>query len=242
MRIRILTIFPEMFSSFFEEPVIARAIRNGAADIEAVDIRPFAGGSFRHIDDSTFGGGAGMVMRPGPVIDALGSVRTPGSLVVALTPSGETYCQKTAREFAVREDLILICGHYEGFDERILRRVDREISIGDYVLTGGETPAKVICDSVVRLLPGVLRAASTEDESFEDGLLEYPQYTQPADFRGEKIPEVLLSGNHEKIRLWRRKEALRRTLERRPDLLEGRELSREDEKLLREIHDEEIGE
>ena len=262
MKISVLTIFPELFGDFLNAPVIRRALDRGIAGIEIVDIRPFAGGSFRHIDDSPFGGGAGMIMRCQPVLDALEDVLRRDAdreastqdfseaqnhseaekhsevqmnsgeqnhaesqsqnhrvLIAALSPRGVTYTQATAREWSSLDHLVLICGHYEGMDERIYNHVDMEISIGDYVLTGGELAAQVITDSIVRLLPGVLRAASTEEESFENGLLEYPQYTQPADFRGEKVPEVLLSGNHEKIRQWRSEQALRITRERRPDLL-----------------------
>ncbi|MEE0955409.1 MAG: tRNA (guanosine(37)-N1)-methyltransferase TrmD [Eubacterium sp.] len=219
MRLSVLTIFPELFDSVRNEPVLCRALDKGIVELEIVDIKKFAGGSFRHIDDSPFGGGAGMILRPGPVLDALDSVRTPESYVAALTPSGRKYDQKTAHSLAACSHLILIAGHYEGFDERIFRHVDALISIGDYILTGGELPALVVIDSVVRLLPGVLRAESTKEESFENGLLEYPQYTQPSDFRGDKVPDVLLSGNHEAIRKWRQKESLRITRERRPDLL-----------------------
>ena len=160
-----------------------------------------------------------MVMRCGPVLDALSSVRTQGSYTAVMTPAGRRYTQSQARAFSGLDHLILICGHYEGMDERILNHADGVFSIGDYVLTGGELPAKVVCDSVIRLLPGVLRPQATQEESFEQGLLEYPQYTKPSDWKGEKVPQVLLSGNHERIRSWRQKEALRITLERRPDLL-----------------------
>lgn len=219
MKITILTIFPEMFDDFIKEPVIARAIEKEAVILEIVDIRLFAGGSFRHIDDDSYGGGTGMVMRCGPVLDALASVRTEDSYTVVLTPAGRRYTQGQAHAFAKRNHLILICGHYEGLDERILDHADGVFTIGDYVLTGGELPAKVVCDSVIRLLPGVLRDQATVEESFEQGILEYPQYTKPANWNGEKVPEVLLSGNHERIRQWRQQEALRITRERRPDLL-----------------------
>ena len=223
MKISILTIFPEMFHDFMKEPVIARAIEKEAVRLELVDIRLFAGGSFRHIDDDSYGGGAGMVMRCGPVLDALETVRTPGSYTAVLTPAGRRYTQKQAHAFAKMEHLILICGHYEGLDERILNHADGVFTIGDYVLTGGELPAKVVGDSVIRLLPGVLRQQATQEESFEQGILEYPQYTKPADWKGEKVPEVLLSGNHARIRAWRHQEALRITRERRPDLLDSSE-------------------
>lgn len=220
MRITVLTIFPELFDDLGKEPVIARAVRREIVKIDVVDIRPFAGGSFRHIDDDPYGGGPGMVMRCGPVLDALASVRTPESYVLVLTPSGYRYTQKTARALSRMEHLILICGHYEGLDERILDHADGVFTIGDYVLTGGELPAKVVMDSVIRLLPGVLRAEATREESFEAGLLEHPQYTKPADWRGERIPDVLLTGDHERIRAFREQEALRITRERRSDLLD----------------------
>lgn len=238
MKWSILTVCPECFTSVLTMPVIARAIRSGALTVELVDIKDYAPGSFRHIDDSPFGGGAGMVLRCQPVLDALDAVRGDTGHVVAMTPAGTPYNQKKAHEFAERDHLVLICGHYEGMDARIFSHVDEEISLGDYILTGGEPAAMVLLDSVARLLPGVLRTASTEEESFEDGLLEYPQYTQPADYKGERVPEVLLSGNHEKIRLWRRKESLRLTRERRPDLLQGKDLPEEDRRLLAELDQE----
>ena len=219
MKITVLTIFPEMFGDFLKEPVIARALSRNIAQIEILDIRKYAGGSFRHIDDDPYGGGAGMVMRCGPVLDALESVRTCESYVAVMTPAGRKYIQKTAHAFAAMKHLILICGHYEGLDERILNHADGVFTIGDYVLTGGELPAKVVMDSVIRLLPGVLRSEATQEESFEQGILEHPQYTEPADWKGEKVPQVLLSGDHEKIRAFREREALRITRERRPDLL-----------------------
>jgi tRNA (guanine37-N1)-methyltransferase len=189
-----------------------------------VDIRLFAGGSFRHIDDDSYGGGAGMVMRCGPVLDALETVRTPGSYTAVLTPAGRRYTQKQAHAFAKMEHLILICGHYEGLDERILNHADGVFTIGDYVLTGGELPAKVVCDSVIRLLPGVLADEECyEKESFSDEtLLEYPQYTRPYDFRGRTVPEVLLSGHHANIEKWREQKALEKTEAVRPELIEKR--------------------
>ena len=185
-----------------------------------------------------------MVMRCQPVLDALRSVRGDqaagegSTLAVALSPAGSVFCQKTARRYKDLDHLILICGHYEGMDERIYRHTDEELSIGDFILTGGEIAAAAVADAVIRLLPGALRSESTEEESFENGLLEYPQYTQPAVYEGEAVPEVLLSGNHEKIRRWRLRESLRRTLERRPDLLTGRQMTAEEEEILRELYDE----
>lgn len=240
MRISVLTMFPQMFDSFLQGPVVQRAVRKGSLEIEVVDIKEFAPGSYRHIDDSPFGGGAGMVMRCQPVLDALrsaenGGVKAGASVSAAMTPAGQPFVQKTARRYAELDHLILICGHYEGMDERIYRHVDEQISVGDYILTGGEIAAMAVSDAVIRLLPGAIRGESTSEESFENGLLEYPQYTQPAVYEGEAVPEVLLSGNHAMIRRWRLKESLRKTLEKRPDLLEGRELTEEERDLLEEI-------
>ena len=235
MKVSILTICPDVFDSFLNMPVLARALRDGQLELEVVDIREFAPGSFRHIDDSPFGGGAGMILRCQPVLDALAAVRSPESRTVALTPSGTPYTQKHAHELAEVPHLVLLCGHYEGFDARILKHADEELSIGDYILTGGETAALVLLDSIARLLPGVIRQASTEDESFEDGLLEYPQYTQPADYNGDTVPDVLLSGDHGRIRRWRRQQALRLTRARRPDLFAQLDLSDEDLALLEEL-------
>ena len=235
MKISILTMFPGMFDSFLMGPVLQRALRKEGLQIEIVDIREFAPGSFRHIDDSPFGGGAGMVMRCQPVLDALKSVKDEKSVSAAMSPAGRLFDQKTARRYAQLDHLILLCGHYEGMDERIYRHVDEEISIGDYILTGGEIAAMAVSDAVIRLLPGAIRGESTSEESFENGLLEYPQYTQPAVYEGEAVPEVLLSGNHEKIRKWRLRESLKRTLARRPDLLEGREMSAEEADIIAEL-------
>ena len=240
MKITILTMFPQLFDGFRDGPVVQRAIRKGILELEIVDIKEFAPGSFRHIDDSPFGGGAGMVMRCQPVLDALRSVRGSAesfqnTIVAALSPAGRQFTQKQAHRFSELDHLILICGHYEGMDERIYRHVDEEISIGDYVLTGGEIAAMAVSDAVIRLLPGALRSESTSEESFENGLLEYPQYTQPAVYEGEAVPEVLTSGNHARIRRWRLKESLRRTMERRPDLLEGRQFTEEEIALIEEI-------
>ena len=244
MRISVLTMFPQMFDSFLQGPVVQRAVRKGILEIRIVDIKEFAPGSFRHIDDSPFGGGAGMVMRCQPVIDALRSVQESGGKHCQNASEGDKaaagrrFDQKTARRYAGLDHLILICGHYEGMDERIYRHVDEQISLGDYILTGGEIAAMAVSDAVIRLLPGAIRGESTSEESFENGLLEYPQYTQPAVYEGEAVPEVLLSGNHEKIRRWRLKESLRKTLELRPDLTEGREFSDEEKELLEEIQKE----
>ena len=239
MIISVLTIMPELFGSFLQAPVIARAIRNGTLEVEIIDIREYAPGSFRHIDDSPFGGGAGMVMRCQPVLDALRACKKEELKThsVILSPAGIPYTQQKAHELSDTEHLVLICGHYEGMDARIYPHADEQISIGDYVLTGGELAAQVIIDSVARLLPGSLRDESTREESFENGLLEYPQYTQPAVCEGEAVPDVLRSGDHEKIRKWRLQQSLLLTRRMRPDLFEAHKLTEEEKCLLAEIDD-----
>lgn len=242
MKITILTIFPGLFDSFLASPVLQRAVKKGVLEIEVVDIKDYSPGSFRHIDDSPFGGGPGMVMRCQPVLDALRAVKKElpdrASVTAALSPAGAVFSQKTAHRYAGLDHLILICGHYEGMDERIFRHVDEEVSIGDFILTGGELAAMAVADAVIRLLPGAIRAESTGEESFENGLLEYPQYTQPAVYDGESVPDVLLSGNHEKIRKWRLMESLRKTFLKRPDLLSDRIFTDEEKELLEEIRAE----
>lgn len=218
-----------MFHDFLESHVIARAKQLGAATVEIVDMRDFVKGSFRAVDDSPYGGGRGMILRCEPVLKALEAVRGEagckadgfGVLTAALTPAGDRFTQKMAHELAELSHLILVCGQYEGFDERIFSRIDREISLGDFVMTGGEIGAMAVTDAVVRLLKGVLKEGSAEEESFENGLLEYPQYTRPAVYEGMAVPEVLLSGNHEAIAVWRKEAALAKTKERRPDLMEN---------------------
>jgi tRNA (guanine37-N1)-methyltransferase len=239
LRIDLVTIFPEMFDGVINTSIVKRGREKGLLDIRPIDLREYTTDRHRSTDDTPFGGGAGMVMKPEPLfrcVEAL-SDGSPEMRVILTSPAGETYTQAKARELAGCRHLVVLCGRYEGIDERVRTRlVTDEISIGDYVLTGGEIPAMVILDSVARLVPGVLgRDESYEEESFSEGLLEYPHYTRPGDFRGDSIPEILVGGHHEMIRLWRRKESIRRTLERRPDLLEGREWSKEDRKLLDEI-------
>ena len=236
MTISVLTIMPELFGSFLQAPVIARAIRNGVLEVKIIDIREYAPGSFRHIDDSPFGGGAGMVMRCQPVLDALRACNNKDRTVI-LSPAGKPYTQKKAHELSSAGHLVLICGHYEGMDARIYPHADEQISIGDYVLTGGEIAAQVIIDSIARLLPGSLRDESTQEESFENGLLEYPQYTQPAVYEGEAVPDVLRSGDHEKIRKWRMQQSLLLTRRMRPDLFEAHVLTEEEKTLLAEADD-----
>jgi tRNA (guanine37-N1)-methyltransferase len=235
MRFDVLTIFPGMFSAYLQEGTLGRAVKRGLVDINLVDIRDFAAGPHKSTDDRPYGGGDGMVMTPEPIYQALKSVdRVDRSLVVLLSPQGETFDQPIAWELSGWDQLIFACGRYEGVDERIrLACIDRELSIGDYILSGGELCAMVVMDAVARLIPGVLGGKrSNLEDSFEDGLLEYPQYTRPRVFQGKEVPSVLLSGDHEKIRLWRRSEALKRTLDRRPDLLRKAKLTSEDEELL----------
>lgn len=219
MRIDILTLFPGMFKPFLEESIIKRAILGGKVSVNVIDIRSFSTLNNNQVDDTPYGGGAGMVLMCDPVFRAVESVKSEKSHVVLLSPSGKTYNQKVAKEFKNYEHLILLCGHYEGFDERIKTIIDEEISIGDFVLTGGEVPAMAISDSIIRLLPGVISAYSLESESFEDSLLDYPVYTKPKVYRGMKVPDVLVSGDHKKIDEYRNSERLRITREKRPDLL-----------------------
>ena len=241
MRFDVLTLFPELFSSFLKETILGRAVKAGLVDIRLVNIRSFAKGRHLVTDDRPFGGGEGMVMKPGPVLRALESIdRTKDrSLVLLLTPQGRTFDQPLAWELSRMEQIILICGRYEGVDERIrTSSVDLELSIGDYVLSGGEMAAMVVMDAVSRLVPGVLGGErSAQEDSFEEGLLEYPQYTRPRVFKSKEVPAVLLSGDHEKIRVWRRTESLKRTLERRPDLLEKAKLTEEDKRILAKLRE-----
>lgn len=238
MKITVCTLFPEFFDQFVNTSIIKRAIDQGKIEFSCVDYRAFTTDKHRHVDDTPCGGGAGMVLMCQPIIDCLKTLRSEHSLVVMMTPQGQPFHQKTARQLAKVDHLILLCGHYEGFDERIRRYVDMEVSLGDFVLTGGEPAAMVISDAVIRLVDGVILKESHEDDSFENGLLEYPQYTRPIEYEGMKVPDVLLSGHHEHIRQWRLKESLRKTLHRRPDLLAGRSLTPEETKLLEEIQQE----
>lgn len=234
MNITVLTIFPEVFESFLKMPLVDRAIKKGIATINIVDIKPYAGGSFRHIDDSPCGGGKGMILRFDTTMKAIEAVRREMSRVILLSPKGEVYSQKKARELSKEEDIVLICGHYEGVDRRVENHVDDMISIGDYVLSGGEMAAEVVVDSIVRLLDGVIRDGATEDESHENILLEYPQYTKPVEYMGERVPDILLSGNHQKIEEWKHIEALKDTKRLRPDLFEKYPLSDEERRTLDE--------
>jgi tRNA (guanine37-N1)-methyltransferase len=235
MRITVLTLFPEMFDSFLSVSIVHRAIERGLLQVDFVQIRDFAHDRYRHVDDTPFGGGAGMIMKCQPVLDALASVHDEGAYKVLMSPAGHPYTQAKAHELAARDHLILLCGHYEGLDERISHHMDEEISIGDYVLTGGETAAMIIIDSVSRLLKGSIADDSPVEESHENGLLEYPQYTRPADYKGDGVPEVLTSGDHARIREWRIAMALIRTRERRPDLYARHIFTEEEQKVMKRL-------
>ncbi len=228
MKIEVLSLFPEMFTGVFEQSILKKAREKGVASYHVTNFREFADNKHNKVDDYPYGGGAGMVLMPQPIFDAVDHVKksvdpkAKPPRVILMTPQGERYTQRHAEELAQEDHLIFLCGHYEGYDERIREHlVTDELSIGDFVLTGGELAAMVMIDSVVRLLPGALgNGVSAVTDSFSSGLLEHPHYTRPADFRGHMVPDVLLSGNHAKIEEWRNVESLRRTRERRPDLLE----------------------
>ncbi len=219
MRIDILTLFPSIINSYLDESIIKRAIEKGLVNINVINIRDFSPFKNGQVDDTPYGGGGGMVLMCEPVFKAIDSVKTSDSIVIMTTPAGIKYNQSTAVDLTKYKHLILLCGHYEGFDERIKTKVDMEISIGDYVLTGGELASLVITDSVVRLLEGVITDTSLESESFTDNLLDYPVYTKPREYEGLKVPDVLLSGDHKKINEYRLEERIRITKEKRPDLL-----------------------
>jgi tRNA (guanine37-N1)-methyltransferase len=223
LEVDVLTLFPAMISEPLAQSIPGRIIERGLAAVRVHDLREFGLGRHRAVDDTPYGGGAGMVMRVEPIVAAIESVRRPGSTVILLDPGGEVFRHARATDLASREHLVFVCPRYEGVDERIRAFVDLELSIGDYVLTGGELPALVVIDAVIRLLPGAIDAASTEEESFSTGLLEYPQYTRPPSFRGMDVPAILTSGDHGAVAQWRREQALERTRARRPDLLEGRD-------------------
>lgn len=266
MKVDVLTLFPEMFDGVFHSSILGKAAEKGIVSLNAVNFRQYSGNKHSQVDDTPYGGGGGMVLKPDPIFaavevllsstpsdfgvdadsDTVVDVETPSvqvadrqkpARVILMCPQGETFTQKKAEELAAEEHLVFICGHYEGYDERIREYlVTDELSIGDYVLTGGELPAMVVIDSVVRLLPGVLgNEMSAVTDSFSTGLLEYPHYTRPAEFRGWKVPDILLSGHHANIEVWRREQALQRTWERRPELLESLELSKKDKIFLEKL-------
>jgi len=220
MKVDVITLFPAMFAGPLDESIISRARGSGRLELAIHDLRGWTHDRHRTVDDEPYGGGPGMVIKPEPIFEAIEALATEATCVIMLTPQGDRFSQSKARELVGQEHLLLLCGSYEGFDERIRSRVHHEISIGDYVLTNGALPAMVVIDAVTRLLPGVLGDdASSVEESFSGEMLEYPQYTRPSDFRGMKVPEVLLSGNHAEIEKWRRTEADQRTRARRPDML-----------------------
>lgn len=245
MRIDIVTLFPAMFEAVFGESIIKRAREKGLLDIRLTQLRDFAFDKHRQVDDSPFGGGSGMVLKPEPMFRAVRSIVANSTAkrrrIVLLCPSGATFTQAKAKELAAEEQLIFLCGHYEGFDARIHAHLANEaLSIGDFVLTGGELPAMVVVDAVARMIPGVLGSEeSASTDSFYDGLLEFPQYTRPRIFEGMEVPEILLSGDHARIRDWRRRESLRITRERRPELLERIELTKEEQRFLSELASQE---
>lgn len=236
MKITILTLFPEMFNGFLESSIIKRAISKGVVSFEIVNIRDYTKDKYGRVDSAPIGGGAGLIMKCQPIYDALLAHKSEDTKVILLSPRGETYNQQKAHEFAKKsQDLLIICGHYEGIDERINSFVDEQISVGDYILTGGELGSLIIADSITRLLDGAISEESIVEESFENGLLEYPQYTEPYDFLGMKVPNILYSGNHQAIEKWRKKQSLKLTREIRPDLFEKYELTKQDKKLIDEL-------
>ena len=238
MQFDVLTLFPEMFE-VLNESIIGKAKEKGLINVNLINIRNFSKNKHKKVDDTPYGGGAGMVLMPDVVYDAYKSVKSEKSRVIYMSPQGKRLDQSKVEELSKHEHLILLCGHYEGIDQRVIDKiVDEEISIGDYVLTGGELPAMVLIDSVSRYIEGVLKDGSTKEESFSQGLLEYPQYTRPETFESQQVPEILLSGHHQNIDKWRRKQSLKMTLEKRPDLLENINLSDEDKKVLEEIKNE----
>ena len=234
MKFNVLTLFPEMFSSL-DESIIGRSKQKGLIDINLINIRDFSKNKHKKVDDTPYGGGAGMVMEPTVVYDAFKSIKDKKTKVIYLSPQGKTLNQQKVQDLAKEESITLLCGHYEGIDQRVIDTiVDEEISIGDYVLTGGELPAMVLIDSVSRYIEGVLKEESIKEESFTNGLLEYPQYTRPEMFLDKKVPEILLSGNHQKIDEWRRNQSIINTYIKRPDLLKEINLSEKEQKMLEE--------
>lgn len=242
MEIKIFSIFPEMFAGPLNSSLLGKAQDKGVLSIEVIDFREYSTNKHRAVDDYPYGGGVGMVLQPEPVISALRDrldLEDMEQEIILMTPQGKVFTQADAKRLAQKKKLAFVCGHYEGFDERIRSFATAEYTIGDYVLTGGEIPAMVMVDTISRLVPGVIKEQeSFEEDSFYQGLLEYPQYTRPQVFEGMAVPEVLMSGHHEKIRLWRKKESLRRTLLRRPDLLEAYQMSAEEKKLFAEVLEE----
>ncbi len=240
MKISVLTVFPEMLKPMIESSILGRAVKNGLIEIELVNIRDFSDKKHKNTDDYPFGGGVGMLMLPQPIFAAFESVKTPECMSIYMSPQGEVLSQQLAKEFSEQKHLIILCGHYEGVDQRVLDAlIDKEVSIGDYVLTGGELAALVVIDATARFIDGVLGSVdSAYEDSFSDGLLEAPQYTRPAEFMGMRVPDVLLNGNHAHIAAWQREMQLRVTLQKRPELIEKADLSKEDKKILKKILEE----
>jgi tRNA (guanine37-N1)-methyltransferase len=239
MTVTILTLFPGLFRGYLESSILARAISRGLVGVKVVDIRDYAVDKHHVCDDAAYGGGPGMVMKPEPIAAALEATTAPGARVVYLTPAGRLFTQRTAQDLAQGPDFTLLCGRYEGIDQRVIDAfVTDEISVGDYVLSGGETAAMVVVDSVARLVPGVITGESLQEESFSEGLLEYPHYTRPEEFRGMRVPEVLVSGHHEKIRHWRLLKSVEKTMRYRPELLDSDDLSTEARDLAGQIRKE----
>ncbi|MBQ6921367.1 MAG: tRNA (guanosine(37)-N1)-methyltransferase TrmD [Bacilli bacterium] len=234
MKITILTLFPEMFDGFLTNSIIKRAIAKEIVKVEVINIRDYTKDKNHRVDSAPIGGGAGLIMKCQPIVDCINNHKENNSKVIMLSPRGTTYNQQKAKELSKEQHIILLCGHYEGIDERVNKYVDESISIGDYILTGGEIGSMAIADSIIRLLDGAIAKESTESESFDENLLEYPQYTEPYDYNGDKVPDILYSGNHQAINKWRRKKSLNLTKDHRPDLFEKVELSKADKKLLYE--------
>ena len=219
MKISILSLFPNMFDGFLNESIIKRAIEKNLVEIEIINFRDYSTSNNNQVDDTPYGGGAGMVLMCQPIFDCIESIKSEESVVIMMTPDGEKYTEKRAKDLTNYKHIILLCGHYEGFDERIKTIVDLEISMGDFILTGGEIPAMAVTDSIVRLLDGVINKESLESESFENNLLYYPVYTKPSNFRGLLVPEILLSGNHQKIKEWRKQKQIEKTKSKRNDIM-----------------------
>lgn len=239
MKITFLTLFKEQYDGFINTSIIKRAISKKAVEVEVVDIRSFTKDKNGRVDQAPIGGGAGLIMKCQPVHDALQSVQTPSSHIILTSPRGKTFNQQKAHEFSKLDHLIIVCGHYEGIDERINDYCDELVSIGDFILTGGELASMTIADAIIRLLDGAITHESTEEESFENGLLEYPQYTEPYEYDGKKVPDILYTGNHTAINKWRQKQSLLLTKEYRKDLFEKYTLTKQDKKLLEEVENNE---
>ena len=235
MKIKIMTLFPSFYQEFLKSSIVGRAISKGLVEIELINIRDYSLDKNHRVDDHPIGGGAGLIMRLEPLLGCLRAHTSEKTHKILMGPKGHTYTQKDAIRFSQMDEICLICGHYEGVDSRFNDYIDEEISIGDFILTGGEIPAMAIADSIIRLLKGAIAEESTQEESFNSTILEYPQYTYPRDFEGKKVPDILFSGNHEVIQDYRRKEALKETLEKRPDLLEKMSYSKKDAQMLEDI-------